>query len=94
MVPTWGNVFATTDGKIWGAVNPLSGRELIAAQAAQSELSTKVTVRYQSSLADPITAAKMRIVYGTRTLNISAVINRNEGNRFIDFLCTEGVNLG
>lgn len=92
--PTWTNVFATPDGKIAAGINPVSAREIFAAQAMQSEVSHKITVRYRSQLENTKNVASMRVVYGSRIFNIAGAINRNESNQFIDLLCTEGTNDG
>lgn len=75
-------------------ITPLTGRELIAAQAAQSEVTHRVTVRYVAALANPKMVAAMRIKYGTRYFNIKSVTNMNEANRVIVLMCTEGPNNG
>lgn len=90
----WIDVFTDGDHKIYAAINPLSVRELFAAQAAQSEATAKVTVRYYPALANPTEVAKMRVVYGERVFNIAGSVNRNEGGRWVDLLCTEGLNNG
>jgi SPP1 family predicted phage head-tail adaptor len=90
----WVDVFTEGDHKIYAAINPLSVRELFAAQAAQSEATTKITVRYYAPFADPVEVAKMRAVYGDRIFNIAGSVNRNEGGRWVDLLCTEGLNNG
>lgn len=81
-ITTWGT-YAT----VWAAVRPLSGRELIAAQAVQSEISHQVTLRYRSG----ITTA-MRVLFGSRIFNITAVLDENEAHEKITLLCTEGLN--
>lgn len=93
-VADWVDVFTEGDHKVFAAINPLKGRELIAAQAEQSEVSHKITVRYRSQLANPLEVAKMRAVFGERVFNISAAINRNESGRWVDLMCSEGLNKG
>lgn len=79
--------FAT---KIPAAIEPLSGRELLAAQAVQNETSHKVTLRYQPG----ITAA-MRVVFGSRVFAITAPpLNKDERNRELTLLCSEGLSQG
>jgi SPP1 family predicted phage head-tail adaptor len=90
----WVNVFATPDGKIAAGVEPLAGRELVAAQAIQVEVSHKITVRYQPALASPKLVATMRALYGTRVFSIGGALNIDERNREITLLATEGVNNG
>lgn len=94
LIPGWADVFTDGDRKIYAALNPLSVRELIAAEAGQSEVSHKITVRYRDQFANPQAVAKMRAVYGERVFNITGAINRNEGGRWVDLLCAEGLNEG
>lgn len=90
----WTDVFPDDDHMIYADVVPLSVRELFAAQAAQSEASHRITVRYRDAFAKPVEVARMRIVFEGRFFNITGAINRNEGARWVDLLCTEGLNNG
>jgi SPP1 family predicted phage head-tail adaptor len=81
-------------GDLWASIEPLNGRELIAAQAVQSEISHKITIRYQSQFANPQQIAAMRIKYKGRLFNIHGSINIGEANRKIEILATEGLNPG
>lgn len=64
---TWG-----TYGTFWASVEPLSGREFIQAQAAQSELTHKITTRASGIVPN------MRAVYDSRVFEITAVLNQQE----------------
>lgn len=88
-VNTW-----TTAFTCWGEIQPLTGRELIAAAAVQSAVSHTVTVRYRSELANPKTVAAMRILYNTRVFNIHAPMNEDERNRVVTLMVEEGLNNG
>lgn len=90
----WANVFADGDGKVWAGIQPLNARELLAAQATQSETSHKITVRYRAEYANPTTVTGWRALYNGRVFNISGAINRNEGNHIVDLLAAEGLNNG
>jgi SPP1 family predicted phage head-tail adaptor len=71
-------------------IMPLSGRELVAAQAVQSVLTHRVRLRYHAS----ITTA-MRVQYGARYFNIvSPPIITEERNREIVLMCEEGLYNG
>lgn len=74
---------------VWASIEPLSGREMLAAEAAQSEVSHRVTLRYRAA----ITAA-MRVNYGGRYFNIRAVRNINERDDVLILDCTEGQDSG
>ncbi len=79
---------------VWADINPLSGRELIAAKAVNSELTHSVLIRYQVLFADPIAVSKMRVLYGTRIFNIQASIDQDERHRIIELSCAEGLVYG
>jgi SPP1 family predicted phage head-tail adaptor len=79
--------------KVYAAIDGLSGRELLAAEAVQSEVTHQITVRYDASLwASPITAAKYRIVYGARYFDIMGMINENERDSIVTLLAAEGLS--
>jgi SPP1 family predicted phage head-tail adaptor len=90
---TWSDV--TT---VWANVNPLSGRELLAAQAVQSSVSHRITIRYQTQFADPKVMAKMRATMVkdgvTRIFNIHAARDENEARHKIIMDAEEGINNG
>ena len=46
----------------------------------------RVTIRHRDAV-----TAKMRLKFGTRILNIRAVVNPSERNRTLELLCEEGV---
>ena len=72
----------------------MSGRALLAAQAVKSELSHEITLRYRAEFANPISASEMRAVYNGRYFNIHAVMNKDERNRELTLMCSEGLNNG
>jgi len=79
---------------VWADVEPLSGRELIKAQATLSEVTHLVTIRYQAQFADPLAMAKNRILYGTRVFNIHASIDPGERHDALQLSCSEGLSDG
>lgn len=69
---TW-QVVAT----VWARVQPQSGREFVAAQAAQGELLYKVVLRYRADV-----EATWRVLWDGRILEIAAppaILGRKEG---------------
>ena len=69
----------------WAAVEPLTGRELFAAQAAQSETTYRLTVRYMAGV-----DASCRVVLDDgRVLGILAVLDLRNQHRYVQFLCRE-----
>lgn len=82
-VETWVDDFTT-----WGEVKTLTGREIEAAKQIHAESTVEVNIRYSTSR--EVTSQK-RVMYGTRTLHILAVINVNEENKELKLLCKEVV---
>ena len=69
----------------WAAVEPLTGRELFAAQATQSETTYRLTTRYMANV-----DASCRVVLDDgRVLGIVAVIDLRNQHRYVQFLCRE-----
>ncbi|MET3132866.1 SPP1 family predicted phage head-tail adaptor [Oxalobacteraceae bacterium GrIS 1.11] len=79
---------------VWADIQPLNGRELMLAKANRSETTHAVAIRYQALFADPKAVAAMRIVYGSRILNIHASIDPEERRRDLNLSCSEGLNDG
>jgi len=63
-------------------VKPLSVRELIAAQAEQAGVTTKITIRYQAGI-EPA----MRITHDGKTYNIKAVLPDPTARRHLTLMC-------
>lgn len=82
---SWSNLATSVAAEIL----PLSGREFVAAQAIQSGVTSKVTIRYRNGL-----TAAMRIVHGSDIYDIKAVLPDPTLSRHITFLCEVGVNNG
>lgn len=86
---TW-NTIAT----VWAAIEPLSGRELELAQKIASEVTHKITVRYQAAFTDTRVMASYRALYRSRIFNIQAVLNEEEANVMLHLMASEGLNEG
>ncbi len=85
MVPGW-ELVAT----VWARIEPLSAREFIAAQASQSKVSGRITIRYRDGL-----DASMRVRHGSRVYNIEGVLPDNRsGREHLTLPYSEGVNNG
>ena len=76
----------TTAVTLWGSIEPLSGRELLRADAVMGEVTTRVRMRYDSN----ITPAA-RLKHGTRYFDIAAVMNREDRDAEVEVLCKEAV---
>lgn len=71
-------------------VAPLSGRELLAANAVQSKVTHRIRVRYRDGI-----TAKMRAVERETVYNIEAVIpDQDSGLRYLTLLASTGTNEG
>ena len=68
----------------------LSGRELIAAQAVQSKVSTRIRIRYRAGV-----VPSMRVVHRGLAFNIEGIVpDPDSGRRWLTLMCTSGVNAG
>lgn len=79
---------------VWADIAPLSGRELLAAQQINVEISHSITIRFQQQFSGPKAVAAMRIIYCDRIFNIHASIDPDERRRSIVLTCSEGLNNG
>ena len=75
-------------------IQSLTGREMIAAQATNTEVTHLICVRYHALLSDPVAVAAMRVIYGARIFEISGAINVDERNREIQLMAAEGLTQG
>ena len=93
---TFGGAPATwTDvATVWARIEPITGRELMAAQAISTEVSHRITLRYQAAWANPKSVASYRGIYATRVFNFHASMNPGEMNEAISILASEGLNDG
>lgn len=69
-------------GTYWAAVEPLQGREYIAAQAAVSELSLRIRMRYV-----PGVVSTMRVRHGADTYGVQSVIHIKSARRELQLMC-------
>lgn len=72
--------------RAWARIEPLRGREMLAAMKLESRITHRVTLRYR-----PGVTAAMRVCFKDRHFNIRAVINLEERNETLELLCEEGV---
>jgi SPP1 family predicted phage head-tail adaptor len=78
-VITWAEVFTT-----WAAVEPLSGREFLDGRRQESEINTRIRLRYRSGL-----VPGMRVTWGAHVYDIESVIERESRRREIWLMCQE-----
>ena len=71
-------------------IMPLSGRELIAAAAVQSKVSTRIRIRHRRGI-----SPSMRVVHRDTHYGIEAVVpDQTSGVSYLTLMCTDGVNEG
>lgn len=80
-VETWAD-FADT----WASVEPLIGREYMAAKQISAEVSHKIRMRYIAGL-----LPTMKIAWGAREFEIVSILNVQERNTEIVIMATEDV---
>lgn len=78
LVEGWALIAST-----WAAVEPLQGREFIAAMAVQAEATIRVRVRYLAG----VDASCRVLLDDGRVLNITAVIDERNQHRFMQLMC-------
>lgn len=78
-INTWIDV-----ANVRASINPLSGRDFIAAMQDQAEVTHKVTIRYNVAV-----KASMRVLYGNRVFDILHIIDTWEQHREMVLMCKE-----
>lgn len=87
MVPGWEEV-----AKAWMAIEPLSVRGFIAANATQSEVTGQLVMRYRPGLQ---VDSSMRVRKGSTIYNIEGVLPDNRsGREYLTLPYSQGVNDG
>ncbi len=79
---TWATV-----GTVWGAIRPMSGNELVNAQAIHASVSHRVIIRYYSGL-----TPSYRFKFGARVFGIANILNIIEKNKLMVCACIEAVD--
>ena len=82
----------STLATVWGSVEPLSGRELVAAQQVNAEVSTWIGIRYLPGI-----VPTMRVVHpgdGGRVYQILAVLPDPTLRGWIRLMCSSGLTRG
>lgn len=74
----------TTVATVWAAFSVYSTKAQADSGRETSEIDTKISIRYMLGVTEG-----MRVVYGSRVFNITAVINIKERNRELELKCRE-----
>ena len=78
---TWSTVCT-----VWGAVEPIRGREFLEQAMNGAELTTRIVIRTQRS--ESLTPA-MRATWGSHVYDIQSIVNVDERDRETQLLCRE-----
>ena len=73
--------------KVWAEIEPLKGKEYWAAKQVVGEVTGRMKIRYLEGVNE-----KMRVIYGSKTYDIEAVINVDEKNKEMQLLVKEDLN--
>lgn len=79
----------STDATVWASIEPISGREVFAAQLVVADVTHRVRMWYRSDVT--ITPEK-RLLYGARVFEIVSAMNIDEHNAEWEILCKETVS--
>ncbi|MBU6955760.1 phage head closure protein [Hahella sp. HN01] len=72
----------------WAGVEPLSGREFLAASGPRAELTTRIVLRWEPALAG-LTSQDHRVIYQGRVYDIHSAINTREENKEWVLMCAD-----
>jgi len=81
VVTTW-----VTDSTVYGAIEPLTGKEFFAAAQTQNETTVRVVIRYHATI-----NANWRVVNDGKYYSIISVVNEDERDRMMVLMCSAGV---
>jgi SPP1 family predicted phage head-tail adaptor len=91
--PTTGQLttnWVAVASNVAAAIEPVSVREFVAAQAMQSQISARIVIRYRPGL-----TAQMRILHGAKIYNPQGwLADPDSGLEYLTAPCSEGVNQG
>lgn len=76
----------TTVATVWGAIEPLSGKEYLAIAQTQNEATVRLIIRYRSSIDE-----SWRVISGGKAYSIQSIINHDERDVYLTLMCSEGV---
>jgi len=70
----------------WADIDPPKGREYFAAGEKQTEITTRVRVRYRAGI-----KGSWRVKFGKRIFDINSIIDPDERHRELILMCVENV---
>lgn len=81
--PDWQDAFT-----LWGRVEPLSGRDFLAAQEHETQISARITVRFNAGI-----TSDMRILHREKYYSIEAPLpDVKSGIEYLTLLVSEGLH--
>lgn len=81
-IVTWSD-----EDTVWGAIEPVGGREYFAQDQTQAEARVRIVIRYHSTIDET-----WRVKNGGLYYNVVSVINHDMRDRMITLMCREGVS--
>jgi SPP1 family predicted phage head-tail adaptor len=69
---------------VWASIDPIAGNEFFAAKQTMAETTHRIRIRYLSGV-----VPKMRVLFGSRTFDITEIINFQEKNVELQLMATE-----
>lgn len=84
---SWVDLYA----KVPAAIEPVSGRDFIAAKAEQSEISARIVIRYKDGI-----NSGMRVIFRNSiyTLEAPPLTDQKSGLEYLTLLCSHGAKDG
>ena len=79
----WIDIITDGDGKCWAEVKDVSGKEFIAADAENSKVTTRITIRHRADV-----TAEMRVLHGENIYNVLAALG--QADRTLLLMCERG----
>ena len=76
-VVSWSDVAA-----VRAAVEPMRGREYVSLRAAQSDITTRITLRYKAGL-----TTAMRVLHDGAIYDVREIINPRSRNESLELMC-------
>lgn len=73
---------------VWAAIEPLSGREYFAASQENTEVTTRITIRYLPGI-----TTDLRVVFGGRVFEVLSAIDPGERNISLILMCKEALTV-
>ena len=73
---------------VWARVSPIRGAERLQGMQVQDETVRRITIRYRTDI-----TPKMRVVWGSRIMNIREVINPDEHKKYLQLTVEDNVGV-